>query len=47
MDNEIESKGAGPEWLWAVWKRRKRLALAAFAVCFALLVGIANLLPDI
>lgn len=47
MDNEIESKGAGPEWLWAVWKRRKRLALGAFAVCFALLIGIAVFLPDI
>jgi polysaccharide biosynthesis transport protein len=47
MDNDIESRGAGPEWLWAVWKRRKRLAIGAFALAFALLIGVAVFLPDI
>ncbi|HTM11127.1 MAG TPA: Wzz/FepE/Etk N-terminal domain-containing protein [Verrucomicrobiae bacterium] len=47
MDNEIETKGVGPEWLWAVWKRRKWLAVSAFAVCFALLIGIVVFLPNI
>src|SRR5689334_18159433 len=46
MENETESRGS-PEWLWSVWKRRKWLALGAFALCFALLLGISIFLPDI
>ncbi len=37
---------AGAEHLWAIWQRRKWLAFAAFALAFALLVGIAVFLPD-
>ena len=46
MENDTESKGS-PEWLWSVWKRRKGLALGAFALCLALLLGISVFLPDI
>ncbi|MGH7768483.1 MAG: GNVR domain-containing protein [Candidatus Binatia bacterium] len=46
MEEQIE-KGAGLEWLRAVWQRRKLLALAAFIMGLALFFGVAAFLPDI
>jgi polysaccharide biosynthesis transport protein len=46
MDEEAE-RGSGVEWLWAVWQRRKPLALAVFAVSLAGFFGVAAFLPDI
>src|ERR1044071_4118660 len=43
--DELE-KTDGAERLWAIWQRRKGLAITAFAAAFALLVGIAVFLPD-
>jgi succinoglycan biosynthesis transport protein ExoP len=46
MDERID-KGAGLEWLWAVWQRRKLLALAALVLGLTLFFGVAAFLPDI
>jgi polysaccharide chain length determinant protein (PEP-CTERM system associated) len=46
VDKEIE-KGFAPEWLWAVWQRRKALAIAAFAIALTALFSVAVFLPDI
>jgi polysaccharide chain length determinant protein (PEP-CTERM system associated) len=41
-----QTEKAGAEHLWQIWQRRKGLAIAAFAIAFAALVGIAVFLPD-
>jgi polysaccharide chain length determinant protein (PEP-CTERM system associated) len=46
MDEEKE-KGGGLEWLKMVLQRRKLLAIAAFAVSLAALIGVTIFLPDI
>ncbi len=43
---ELEKTG-GAEQLWAIWHRRKWIAIGAFSVAFAALLGIAVFLPDI
>src|SRR5262249_22994849 len=43
--DELEQTG-GAERYWAIWQRRKWLAISSFAALFALLVGIAVFLPD-
>lgn len=46
MDDEAR-KGAGLDLLWAVWRRRKWLAIAVFATPFAAAVSLTAFLPDI
>ncbi len=46
MDDEAR-KGAGLDLLWAVWRRRKWLAIAVFATPFAAAVSFAAFLPDL
>ena len=43
--DDLEKTGA-VERFWAIWQRRKWLAITSFAAAFALLVGIAVFLPD-
>lgn len=46
MNEDIE-RSSGPEWFWIVWRRRKWLAIAAFAVALTGLISVASFLPNI